>query len=37
MVLPNYRFAKAAELLYTGKIINPETAKEWGLIVKYQT
>ena len=25
-------FAKAAELLYTGKIINPETAKEWGLI-----
>ena len=25
-------FSKAAELLYTGKIINPETAKEWGLI-----
>ena len=33
MVLPKIiGFAKAAELLYTGKIINPETAKEWGLI-----
>ena len=25
-------FSKAAELLYTGKIINPETSKELGLI-----
>ena len=27
-------FSKAAELLYTGKLINPETAKDWGLISK---